>query len=325
MPCDANSPLWLLIEDGPSPHWWLSPSIRVKDSQGTIVPQMTTSGTYSIEALVENRGNAAASDIEVRFYLSPGGTTLPSATPVASGLVDLGAAGSANDKVWASSGNFTVPSSAGHYCIVVEAVDPSDCNPPRNGGPFDPPNRDQVAQRNIEIVTPPPPPPNPGPGGGAGAGGGRQFFTLPIEMASDGERRRDVTVRAVVDNKPSARLLQALGLGDKTKIAAKPGVEIALQDRPALVPFAKGAPSPKAGLRMRIEPRVPSRVFLAVRAVAAEPDGVTIVHVIEEDATGRRKAPLGGRTYVFATGNHRDLETTLKLGKPKRPTRTNKR
>lgn len=317
MPCDQNSDVWLFIEDGPPNAWWASPAIRVVG--GSII----TGQTFEVEADVENKGAQSASGVEVYFYLCQGGTTIGGGAFDVQ-FTNLDQAGGVNAKRTVTSAPFVAPQT-GHYCLIVELRHPDDCNTPRpDGASFDPPGYEQIAQRNVEILDPPPPPSPPNPGGSGGGGDNR--FALPIDLLPFPQRNREVRVRVVVEKKPSPELLRALGLGEGVRVAERPGVALALFNGPTdhLRKLPKGTrpPRPEDGVVFAVQRNVPARVYLDVRSVRDEPDGVTIVHVIEERVGAKKRdLPLGGRTFVFATGKHRGLAERLvvkrKGGKPK--------
>jgi hypothetical protein len=152
-------PAHITIRDG-SPYWWASTDIWVvpgTDPNGAPGAPVAGQPAY-LWAHAANSGNTVANGTRIDFYWADPSAqvVVGAANPVGSAFVDLDLDPAGQDVLclvpW-----MPVIVNGGHECLLAVAHAPGDRNPIPdplpNGYVFDPPAHDQIAQRNITVLT----------------------------------------------------------------------------------------------------------------------------------------------------------------------------
>lgn len=144
----------LLIRDG-NPSWWLSPDIwAVPGDDPNGAPGAPIAGEKAyLWAHVANTGSSDANGVRVDFFwANPALQVLRStATMIGSAFGDIPAGGSQD--VLCLVPWIPVIVNDGHECVVAVANHSSDPLPSPPPDDFSPATYDQVAQRNLSVVT----------------------------------------------------------------------------------------------------------------------------------------------------------------------------
>jgi hypothetical protein len=144
----------LLIRDG-NPYWWLSPDIWVvpgNDPNGAPAAPIAGQNAY-LWAHVANTGSSDANGVRIDFFwANPALQVLRStATLIGSAYGDIPAGGSQD--VLCLVPWIPVIVNGGHECVVAVANHSGDPLPVPPPDDFGPPTYDQVAQRNLSVLT----------------------------------------------------------------------------------------------------------------------------------------------------------------------------
>ncbi len=144
----------LEIRDG-DPHWWASPDIWVvpgEDPNGSPGQPVAGEPAY-LWGRVKNKGEEPVSGARVNFYWSnPAlGVLRSNSTPVGTAFVDLDP-GEAKDVLCVIPWIPQIVNN-GHECLVAELIHSSDPLPSPLPDPFEPPIHNQVAQKNLTVLS----------------------------------------------------------------------------------------------------------------------------------------------------------------------------
>lgn len=277
----------LLIRDG-SPQWWLSPDIWVvpgSDPNGPAGNPVAGKPAY-LWAHVANTGDIAASGTRVDFYwANPAMQILVGiATPIGSAYADIPAGGSQDVLClvpW-------IPSivNGGHECVVAAAHNPAEQTPLPDplpaGFDFNPPEYDEIAQRNLSVVA------------------SMMAMPLPITVAAPARTDKDVVITTEIGGKLDEKLLPQLGLRG-FRAAAKEIVEVGLDREPTCHP--RRSEHSLRELRLHVPRGTSMGAFVTIRAEHLPKREYQLVHVLER-SEGR---VLGGISYV-AIHSHEGAE-----------------
>ena len=173
----------LLIRDG-NPNWWLSPDIWVvpgDDPNGAPGAPIAGANAY-MWAHVANTGSSDANGVRVDFFwANPALQVLRStATLIGSAYGDIPAGGSQD--VLCLVPWIPVIVNGGHECVVAVANHSGDPLPSPPPDDFSPPTYDQVAQRNLNVVTV-----------------SAQMMMMPMMLTLGAPRREDKTARVNIE------------------------------------------------------------------------------------------------------------------------------
>jgi len=256
----------LLIRDG-VPYWWLSPDIWVvpgPDPDGA--PGLPSAGQPAfVWARVANQSRVELANVEIRFHWSNPATGVlrSNSTLIGTSFATIAAGGTV--EVLCVSPWVPVSVSNGHVCLVAEAIHPADALPQPLPDPFAPPAHNQVAQRNIDLVS-------LAPG---------MMRMMAIELAAPVRHPRHVIITVERARVPLDKdLLPTLGLTNYRFTPDLP-VELALLDTPEL--DCRKFPAAEK-LERKLAAGDAGAVHVALRA-GKLPNGVYgLVHVLENDA-----------------------------------------
>lgn len=270
----------LLIHDGSSPQWWVSPDIWVvpgADPNGPPGSPIAGKPAY-LWARVSNIGNVAANGTRVDFYwANPSAQVVVGvATQIGSAFVDLDP-GDTQDVLclvpW-----IPVIVNGGHECVLAVAHGPGDTNPIPdplpNGYPFDPPSHDQIAQLNLSVLE-----------------AGLRIAPLSISVTAMGRSEKQAHLAVEFGREVDERVLAQLDLHD-LRPAQKNLVEVSLSREP----HCNEHPDPQGKCELEVHvPRgtwVP--VFVAIHARHLGQKEYQVVHIVERNA-GKI---VGGVSYL---------------------------
>lgn len=266
----------LLISDG-SPQWWLSPAIWAvpgNDPNGNPGSPIAGQPAY-LWARVTNLGDLPATGARIDYYWANPQMQISvgNVTQIGSAYVDVPAKGSQDVLCLVPWKPVIV--NGGHECVLAvahsQSEEPPLPDPLPLGFDFDPPSHDEIAQRNLSVVS---------------------AFAIPIILTITAGPRseKDVLISTELGGELSEELLKELGLVGFEPAGAE-FVKVALNRQPAQVSRWEEAPQE---LRISLRPGESAGVYVSIRADRLPPEVYQLVNIIEK-ANGR---VLGGITLA---------------------------
>jgi hypothetical protein len=268
----------LEIRDG-NPHWWNSPDIWVvpgNDPDGA--PGQPIAGVPAyLWGRVRNNGATTANGARVNFYWSNPATGVlrSNSTYVGSSFVDLDP-GEVQAVLCLTPWVPTVVND-GHECVVAEVIHAEDPLPNPLPDPFDPPTYDQVAQRNLSVLTMT-----------------TSMLVVAIQVAAPPRKARRLQIMVQVGEKLDRQSLDQLGLG-KVKLAPKPMVRAALSLRRECERIGEEGKHSGRYVTVDLEAGTSKAVYLCVDPEKLRPGLYTPLDVIARD---EREQIVGGATFI---------------------------
>lgn len=280
----------LIIRDGLS-QWWLSPDIWVvpgNDPNGAAGAPVAGGPAY-LWARLANTGTSPAYGARVDFYWAD-----PSAQVVVGVATQVGSAYADLDPGDTQDVLCLVPwlpviVNGGHECLLAVAHGAGDLNPIPdplpNGYAFDPPAHDQIAQRNISVLS-------------------AARLGAPLAIAVHALPRVDKRAQVALSygGELDERLLEQLGLR-QLRPAKEPAVEAWLS-REARCGDADDKERGQQELNLEVARGTAAAVFVNLRARDLPHGHYQLIHVIER-AAGK---VVGGVSYVIV--NAHEEQTT---------------
>lgn len=264
----------LLIRDG-NP-WWMSPDIwLVPGADPSGPPGAPIAGVNAyLWAHVANTGSTDANGVRVDFFwANPALQVLRStATMIGSAFGDIPAGGSQD--VLCLVPWVPVIVNGGHECVVAVANHSGDPLPNPAPDDFSPPTYDQVAQRNLNVVTAVP-------------------QMMPMMLSLGAPRRRDKTarIRIEIGGKVDPEVFRRLGV--KELHPAKGRVVAAGISREAVCPKDTDDVGP-AELTVQVKGGTQAAVYVSVQDKGLGKGEYQLVNVIEQ---GERDV-VGGYSFI---------------------------
>lgn len=265
----------LEIRDG-DPHWWNSPDIWVvpgTDPEGT--PGQPVAGEQAyVWGRVHNKGEQAVSGAKVKFYWSNPATGVlrSNSTLIGSAFVDLDV-GESKEVLclipW-------IPEivNDGHECIVAEIIHSDDPLPSPLPDQFNPPEYDQIAQKNLTVLEMT-----------------ENMMMMPIQVGAPNREERQVIIETEFGGELDEKSLMQLGLKDYKP--AK-GSEIR-----AGLSFERDCQDSRESfldqVRMTVDPGTKKAVYLKVMPHEIECNSYVLLHVVSKNG-GEID---GGITYIL--------------------------
>ena len=266
----------LEIRDG-EPHWWNSPDIWVvpgNDPNGS--PGQPVAGEPAfLWGRVRNAGEQAVSGALVNFYWSNPATGVlrSNSTLIGSSFVDLNP-GETKEVLcvipW-------IPQivNDGHECVVAETIHSSDPLPSPLPDPFNPPEYNQVAQKNLTVMEMK-----------------KSKMVMPIQVAAPKRQERNLLIVTEVGGKLDKLTLVQNGLEGyrPTKIEK---LKAGLSLEPGCNESDEGDLNKE--IKLSLKPGTVKAVFLQVWPQKLEPRTYALLHVISRNG----KKIDGGITYIL--------------------------
>lgn len=275
-------PAHLIIEDG-QPWWWDSADIWVvpgSDPNGAPGAPVAGISNY-LWARVRNTGNSSANGVRIDFYWAdPSGLIATGfATQIGSAFADL--APGATQEALCLVPWFPVIVNGGHECLLAVAHGAGDINPLPdplpNGYAFQPPQHEQIAQRNVTVVQ-----------------AAQRLHLLTLSVAALPRQEREVTLQLEQGGELPQRLLATLGL-EKWR-ASKESKVLAGLSRTARCDGEKdGKDGGDQKLTLKVARGQAVPVYLSLRADALPAGQYALLRVLE---TTHDKV-VGGVTYLL--------------------------
>ncbi|SDR62406.1 hypothetical protein SAMN05444161_0410 [Rhizobiales bacterium GAS191] len=270
----------LLIQDG-SPQWWMSQDIWVvpgSDPNGPPGSPIAGKPAY-LWALVANTGDTAANGARVDFYWANPAMQIVVgvATLIGSAFVDL-APGAQQQALclvpW-------VPSivNGGHECVLAVAHSQAEASPLPDplpaGFDFNPPQYDEIAQRNLSVLA-------------------ASARAVPRALTITAPNRADKTVRITAETggRLSETLLAQLGL-EGFRPAPKEVVQVGL-GREAVC-GQRDMPVGTPEIELHVPKGTSAGVFASIHATGLAEDEYHLVHLVERS----EDRVLGGLSFVI--------------------------
>lgn len=268
----------LIIEDG-QPWWWDSADIWVvpgNDPNGPPGAPVAGSSNY-LWGRVHNTGNSASNGVRVDFYWAdPSGLiAVGAATAIGSAFADL--APGATQEVLCLVPWFPVIVNGGHECLLAVALGAGDINPLPdplpNGFLFQPPQHEQIAQRNVHVVQ-----------------AARRAQMRHITVAALARQSRKVELQLEQGGELPARLLATLGL-EKWQPAKEAAISAGLSREP----HCNEDEQREQRLVLEVPRGQAVAVYLSLRADKLPPYQYALLRLLERQ-DGK---VMGGNTYLI--------------------------
>lgn len=286
-------PAHLIIEDG-QPWWWDSADIWVvpgSDPNGAPGAPVAGASNY-LWARVRNAGNSSANGVRIDFYWAdPSGQIATGfATKIGSAFADL-APGATQEALclvpWVH-----VIVNGGHECLLAVAHGAGDINPLPdplpNGYAFQPPQHEQIAQRNVTVVQ-----------------AARNTQLLTISVAALPRQDREVTVQLEQGGELPQRLLTTLGL-EKWRPSKEARLLAGLSRTAHCDGKGQGENDGEQKLTLKVARGQAVPVYLSLRADALPAGQYALLRVME---TTQDKV-VGGVTYLLLDDEQAGQDST---------------
>ena len=268
----------LLIRDGDP--WWLSPDIWTvpgTDPNGSTAIPAVGQSTF-VWARLQNRGEEQLQNVQLNFYWSNPATGVYRSNSTLIGSAFATVPGGETREVLCLTPWVPEGVNNGHECLVVEAIHPSDPLPAPLPDPFSPPTYDQVAQRNIDLVS-------------MATG---MMRSMAIQVATPKRIHRTAILRVEAGREPLAdEIVAAIGLG-KAKFSPGQGFVVGFGPGPEL--DCDGF-DPTQELKLELKPGTRTTAHLQILAKKADPGRYEWLSVIEYDA--ETQEVVGGVSFVL--------------------------
>ena len=271
----------LIIHDGASPQWWLSPDIWVvpgNDPNGPPGSPIAGKPAY-VWARVSNVGDSYAEGTRVDFYwANPSAQMVVGvASPIGSAYVDL--APGDTQEVLCLVPWLPVVVNGGHECLLAVAHGPGDMNPLPdplpNGYPFDPPSHDQIAQLNLSVLE-----------------ASMLHISQQITVTALAREDKHAELHVSFGHELDRRTMAQLGLADLHPAKANT-VSVSLAHEPGCTDHP--APEQHHTLRLQVPRGTSAPVYVYLHAHHLSHQEYQLVHVTEH-ANGK---VVGGVSYVI--------------------------
>lgn len=265
----------LEIRDG-SPSWWNSPDIWVvpgNDPNGSPGQPIAGQAAY-LWGRVHNNGSSPANSARVNFYWSNPATGVlrSNSTLIGTSFVDLDP-GETQEVLCLTPWIPTIVND-GHECVVAEVIHAADPLPNPLPDAFDPPAYEQIAQRNLSVLSMT-----------------SAMMILPIQISAPAREKKSFEIAVHFAEEIDPKSLHQLGIR-KLKYSDAPLVnaELSLNRECGKI----NQKSCCCHLHVDLSPGTSKAVYLKVDSRGLKPGLYTPIDVVAKEG----KKVVGGVTFI---------------------------
>ncbi|HZK27517.1 MAG TPA: hypothetical protein VFD00_08270 [Thermoclostridium sp.] len=259
------------------PHWWNSPDIWVvPGTDPNSSPGQPIAGEPAfLWGRVRNAGKQAVSGVLVNFYWSnpAAGVLRSNSTLIGSAFVDLNP--EETKEVLCVIPWIPEVVNNGHECIVAEAIHSSDPLPSPVPDPFNPPDYNQIGQKNLNVLVMK-----------------KNMMVMPIQVSASIRKEKQLLIMTEVGGTLDKLTLLQAGLdGYRPAKHNEFNAGLSLDSN---CNYSEKEPLAKE-TKLFLKPGTSKAIYLKVWPTKMKPKTYILLHVISQDG----KNIDGGITYIL--------------------------